>query len=144
MRVATKNHNNTALLRENGFRATRGRLELLAALKGSSTPLSATEIARKVGQQLSQANIYRSLEALADKGILRRIDLGHGHADYEFAPSGAHHHHLICRTCGKIEDVVELNLRPIEKKVLSRAKEFRKIDDHALEFFGTCKACARS
>lgn len=130
------------LLKKAGFRATRGRQQLLEFLRSSHAPLSAPTIATHMAGTLDQANVYRSLEALVDKGLLRRIDIGHGHADYEFVGSGMHHHHLICRSCKAIEDVMEFDMRQIETRVLTHSKMFRKIDDHTLEFFGLCNSCA--
>lgn len=132
-----------ALLHKHGFRATAGRIALLELLRDAGTPLSAISIMEKIGGKLDQANIYRALEALANAGLLRRVDLGHQHAHYEWTGGQEHHHHIICKTCGETGDVPEGDLRAIERHALRSAKRFARIDDHALEFFGVCKKCAR-
>src|ERR1700722_17768992 len=94
------------LLRERGFKATAGRIALLEALWAASAPLSVQAIAqilKKEKASIDEATLYRALEALAGAGIVRRIDLGHSHAHYEFEKK--HHHHLVCTDCGVVEDV---------------------------------------
>lgn len=127
-------------LRDRGFRSTEGRLSLLGILKRSHTPLSVPDIARRLGKNLDEVNVYRALEALTSAGLLMRADLRRGGAHYEFAHS--HHHHVTCRSCGKTEDVQDCDAGKLETRVLA-SSSFARIDTHALEFFGTCRPCAR-
>ena len=71
-------------------------------------------------------------------------------ARYEFAdPTGAkgHHHHLVCRACGKIVDYKDFINE--ETELLRRAEEGLKkkygfrIDSHVIQFYGLCPKCAR-
>lgn len=126
-------------LRNRSFRSTEGRLGLLGILKRSQVPLSVPEIARRLGKNLNEVNVYRALEALTRVGILTRSDVRRGGAHYEFAQH--HHHHVICRSCGKTEDVEDCEGDKLETRVLA-SSSFARIDTHALEFFGTCRPCA--
>lgn len=131
-----------ALLRDNNFRSTEGRLTLLGILKNAESPLSVADITGKLHKDLNKVNVYRALEALGDAGLLVRSDVRRGGAHYEYAYS--HHHHLVCEECGRTEDVRECADKRMEKRVLDTSRTFAAISTHALEFFGVCNACARS
>ncbi|MDE1976133.1 MAG: transcriptional repressor [Elusimicrobia bacterium] len=125
------------MLRRSGGRATPGRLRLMRALWKEPAPVTAARLQKSLGRTLNLATLYRALDALAGVGVVRRVDFRHGHAHYELAaPARAHHHHLACTGCGAVEDV-SCTLRPR----LKRASAFSAITDHAMEYFGLCKAC---
>lgn len=132
-----------ALLRKSGLKATPGRLSLLLLLASANRPLAIHDISDESKRGLNQATVYRSLESLLEAGIVRRVDMQHAHAHYELAEGSAHHHHLICKHCGRIEDVDACDVGAIEQAVLKRSKSFASIQTHALEFFGLCKKCEK-
>jgi len=129
-----------SLLRDRGFYSTEGRLQMLSLLKRAEKPLSVTEIHRKLEDWLDEANVFRSLEALTEVGVLARSDMREAGTRYEFRQE--HHHHIVCRDCGRTEDVEECGDKRLESRVLKRSEAFARIDTHALEFFGTCLPCA--
>jgi Fur family transcriptional regulator, ferric uptake regulator len=130
-------------LREAGFRATPGRIAILELLKLASRPQSTQEIMKGLRKEkLDQATVYRMLEAFKEKGIVRAIHLGHDHVDYELTDP-KDHHHLICTKCDKVEDVQGCDLEALSKSTLKNSKNFSEINQHSLEFFGICKACAK-
>jgi Fe2+ or Zn2+ uptake regulation protein len=130
-------------LREAGFRATPGRIAILELLKRSSRPQSTQEILQGLRKEkLDQATVYRMLEAFKEKGLVRSIHLGHDHIDYELADP-KDHHHLICTSCDKVEDVKGCDFDVLAKNALKGSKNFSEISQHSLEFFGICKACAK-
>ena len=131
------------LLREHGLKATPRRVHLLSLLEKAKKPLSAQEYKDAWKQEnIDVVTVYRALEALAAAGIVRRVDLHHGHVDYELALDGKHHHHLVCTDCGVIEDFEECPIKSIEARALKSSSMFSSFQDHSLELFGTCKACA--
>ena len=127
-------------LRSAGFKATPGRLALLRLLSNSHKPLTVEEIF-DAGIDADQATIYRSLKDLKGANIVRQVDLQHRHAHYELANINEHHH-LICLSCGKIEDVHHCGIEAMENTVLRSSKHFAEIRQHTLEFYGICKSCA--
>lgn len=131
-----------ALLREKGLRATTGRLALLRTLAEQDAPASIERIAELLPARLDTVTLYRALEALRTAGLVERTDLGHGHAHYELLAGRPHHHHAICRSCGTVEDVEIPHAARPEKEAEARTKRFAAIDSYALEFYGTCVACA--
>jgi Fe2+ or Zn2+ uptake regulation protein len=144
---AQKTLNLKTLLRKSGYKATPTRLAVLALLQKSRNPVSAQDIMdalrRSTGRRhaADQATVYRTVKSLKQKGIIRQIDLRQNHAHYEFADM-AEHHHLVCAECGKIEDVRHCKVEDWEGTVLRHSKHFAEIRQHALEFYGVCKACA--
>jgi len=127
------------ILQASGSKITPRRLALLAILKKANKPLSVEELAKALSGRMDRVTVYRALDALSAAGSVRRIDVGHAHAHYEL--TGEHHHHLICKSCGRIEDVSECPGANLEKRALQTSKHFGRIEDHALEFFGLCNAC---
>jgi Fe2+ or Zn2+ uptake regulation protein len=130
------------LLRESGLKATPRRIHLLSLLSKATKPLSAHEFksAWKQGEA-DVVSIYRALEALASAGIVRRVDLQHGHTDYELVIPGEHHHHLVCTDCGTIEDFEGCPAESIERAALKESSKFSSLQQHSLEFFGICNTC---
>ncbi len=130
-------------LREHGLKATPRRLYLLSLLSTVKKPLSAQELKTLWRQgEISVVTLYRALEALASAGIVRRVNLQHGHTDYEIVVAGKHHHHLVCTGCGVIEGIQGCLAEKLEKQAMQASSKFSSLSDHSLEFFGTCNTCA--
>lgn len=101
MQISVKSSGKFAeALRDKGFRATYGRVALLEALGAAGKPLAVEALAERVAGKLDLTNTYRALEALAEAGLVARIDLGHRHTHYELAALAPHHHHFVCEGCG--------------------------------------------
>lgn len=139
--MAKKEEAAAQVLRAKGIRATPQRIALLARLRSQRAPQNAEAIVRALRGTLDQATVYRGLQEFERSGIVRRVQL-RGSSLYE-AP-GAHHHHLICRSCGTIEDVDVCLPKSVSEKLIAKSKRFASVEDDALEFHGICKACARS
>jgi Fe2+ or Zn2+ uptake regulation protein len=131
-----------AVLRKSGYNATPSRVVILEIFKKSKKPLSALEIMELLPRGADQVTVYRTLKSFKEKGVIKQIDLRHNHAHYELA-NLAEHHHLICLKCGKVEDVHRCGVEAVEASALRSSKHFAEIKQHALEFYGICKACTR-
>jgi Fe2+ or Zn2+ uptake regulation protein len=95
-----------ALLRRHGLQVTAQRLAVLRAVSGRPHS-TADDVDRAVRAELgaiSRQAVYDALSALSEKGLVRRIQPAGSPARYEDRV-GDNHHHLICRTCGRTEDV---------------------------------------
>lgn len=133
----------SSLLRDAGLRATPGRVRVLEVLASLAMPVRITELQKHLGKNTPDTvTLYRALDALVAAKLVTRADLQHGHAHYELAVGRSHHHHAVCTTCGKIEDIEVTHAPEPEREALKRAKGFASIDTYALEFFGTCATCA--
>lgn len=127
-------------LQQHKLKATPGRIRILEVLSASVKPLSVQGVLDKLGDaQIDQATVYRTLNTFHMLGIVRTVDFQHGHAHYELADR-PHHHHLVCTDCGRVEDVRGCAIGADAKKVL-KGSAFMSVEDHSLEFFGTCNAC---
>lgn len=134
--------NTAELLRTTGLRATAPRTRVLAALESSSYPMSVADIATALGRpRIDQVTIYRTLESFVQAGLVQHVELHQGRSFFELA-TRPHHHHLVCRGCGRVEDVQGCDVERIEKKIAKSSRQFVSVSSHALEFFGDCKNCA--
>src|SRR3989344_474612 len=129
------------LLRKSGLRATGGRIQLLQALAREKKPITIEELKDKIDKDLDTVTLYRALEALKSANIVERMDLQHGHAHYELLAGRSHHHHVVCRACGTVEDIEVPHAAQLEKEAERHAKKFAVIDAYSLEFFGLCNNC---
>ena len=129
-------------LHRSGFRATPGRIALLKVLAHESQPLTTSEVGKRLKGRLDTVTLYRALEAFEQTGTVRRVEFGHGHAHWELQQK--HHHHLVCRTCGAVEDVPVCISPRLEKQIMKKSSMFESIYSHNLEFFGCCKKCAEA
>lgn len=126
-------------LRSKGLRATPQRISLLEVLKKATKPLTAEELHKKINADL--VTVYRNLQNLVGAGIVQEARFKDAVVRYEL--SHGHHHHVVCTSCGFIEELEGCNTSPLENQALHAAKKFSCINEHALEFFGTCVSCAK-
>jgi Fur family transcriptional regulator, ferric uptake regulator len=124
------------------LRATRQRTAVSAALDEVDDFRSAQDLhamLRDRGHAIGLTTVYRTLAAMADADevdVLRNAD---GEAVYRRCSTG-HHHHLVCRTCGR---TVEVDGPAVERWASRVADENGFVDiSHTLEVFGTCSSCA--
>ena len=128
-------------LRNIGFKATKTRVELLTILAESTEPLAVSSIFKKFKGHIPDiVTVYRSLKELHTAGIIKQINLQHGHSHYEYGEQ-SDHHHFVCNVCGVVEDIEHCNLDPVIKSALKNSKSFKDITDHSFELFGVCKNC---
>jgi Fur family ferric uptake transcriptional regulator len=94
------------ILREASLRITRPRVAVLAAVHDHPHADTHSIIGQVRGElgAVSQQAVYDVLQALTDAGLVRRIQPPGSVARYE-ARVGDNHHHVVCRSCGAIEDV---------------------------------------
>ena len=129
-----------AILRQHGLPITAQRLAVLRAV--SRHPhATADDLADAVRGQLgsiSRQSIYNVLNVLTDKGILRRIQPADSPARYEDR-IGDNHHHLVCRACGRTEDVC----CAVGEAPCLRAHSHHgfKIDEAEVIYWGRCPEC---
>ena len=123
-------------------RSTRQRAAVAALLEELEDFRSAQEVhdlLRHRGERVGLTTVYRSLQMLADAqevDVLRTTD---GETAYRRCSRG-HHHHLVCRSCGR---TVEVDGPAVERWAHRVAAENGYVDvSHTLEIFGTCAECA--
>jgi Fe2+ or Zn2+ uptake regulation protein len=130
----------TTLLRERGIYVTAQRLAVLRVV-GAQPHAAADRVLQGVREEIgsiSRQSVYDTLNTLTDLGLLRRIQPTASPARYE-ARTGDNHHHLICRVCGRVEDVdCAVGERPC--LTASDAHSF-DIDEAEVLYWGHCPDC---
>ncbi len=123
-------------------RVTKQRLAVSAALDELHDFVSTQELYRILqnqGVSVSLATAYRILQSLADEGLVDVLRNGDGEAVYRRCAVTGHHHHLLCRNCGK---AVEVEAPAVETWAARTASEhgFTEVA-HTVEIFGLCPDC---
>lgn len=126
-----------------GQRTTRQRTavaEVLARVDGFRSAQDLHDLLRAQGAPVGLTTVYRHLQALADAGQVDVLRTGDGEAVYRRCPTDAHHHHLVCRGCGRS---VEVEVPEVEAWADRTAAAHGFTDvTHTVEVFGTCASCA--
>lgn len=131
-------------LRAVGQRYTPQRRALIEALLRAGSPVAIPDLAD--GRSgLPQSSVYRNLAVLEQAGAVHRVVTGAEFARFELSEDlTQHHHHILCRTCGAIEDVTVPTTfeRQVERTVSDVADRtgFSAVS-HRLDLIGTCRDC---
>ncbi|MGA8219683.1 MAG: Fur family transcriptional regulator, partial [Solirubrobacterales bacterium] len=128
-------------LREADLKVTRPRLAVLAAVREHphADTSSIIGLVRRDLGDVSQQAVYDVLEALTTAGLMRRIQPPGSVARYE-SRVGDNHHHVVCRSCGAIEDV---DCAVGEAPCLTAAEDHGYVIDEAeIVYRGLCPSCA--
>jgi Fur family ferric uptake transcriptional regulator len=126
-----------------GRRRTAQRVIVAEALASARRALSAQELyerIRAVHPTVGRATVYRALEQQVEDGMASRFER-EGHVSAYIACDAEHHHHLVCTSCQRVEDVAEDVVAPMLAAV-GRRHDF-KVDHAALDFYGLCASCRR-
>lgn len=124
------------------LRPTKQRLAVIAALEEVEEFRSAQAIHEELnqrGEKIGLATVYRALQALVEADqvdVLRGED---GEAVYRLC-SATHHHHLVCRVCGRTEEIEGPEVEAWAARVAGE-HGFTSVT-HTLEIFGLCTDCA--
>lgn len=128
-------------LKEKGHRLTPQREMILAAICDQGGHLTADAILQRVHKRYSYLNksaVYRTLDLLTQLNLVDQIDCGHGQIEYEIHQH-PHHHHLLCRRCGKIVEIDGSVFTSIEKTLREKYDFLADLDHFAI--FGLCRKC---
>src|ERR1700722_15092973 len=133
----------TDLFRTQGRKITSQRQCIFRALEGDATHPSAERVHEKVRAEMpnvSLKTVYQTLNELAELGEIATLDLGTGAARFDPNVETVHHH-LVCRSCGKVRDLAAdfPGLR-----VSRRASQGFEGDSAEVVFRGLCDECRGS
>ena len=140
-----KNVSGSTDLKVSGLKATAPRLKILELFQKRSTEpdstrhLSAEDVYRSLVAEhmdVGLATVYRVLTQFEQAGLLVRRHFEAGRAVFELN-EGPHHDHLVCLTCGRVEEFVDSEIERRQKDIaLERGFE---LQDHALALYGVCR-----
>lgn len=122
-------------------RLTRQRQLVLDRLDNADEFLTAQQVhaaLRTEGESIGLATVYRGLQWLAEAGLVDTIRTTEGEAAYRRC-TPVHHHHLICRRCGRAIEVSGGQLESWSRQVAAE-HGFRDVE-HFVEVYGICSAC---
>lgn len=144
MTQSSKRENLAKLLREKCLKPTTQRITILRELKKLHTHIEAEELfyhLRKKSAKISLATIYRTLERLSQKGLIKKVNFGDGYMRYEINLSDIHHDHLICEECGKIIEFFNPEIEGLQNNICSEYN-FQSTH-HTTIIHGTCEDCQK-
>lgn len=94
------------------------------------------------GPRVSRATVYRTLGLLVEGGFVESLDTGRGELVYEHSLGHRHHDHMVCLSCGRIEEFHEPRIEALQNEAAAR-KGFELVShDHRLH--GYCRACSEA
>lgn len=131
--------------RNAGLRRTKALELLIDTMLANNTPMTLAELSehKNLSQQCDRATVFRLLQRLMDKGIVRRLGLHERAAYFTLLLEGRHQDFLICSDCGQIEAIdAPCPVHALEKEIASTTG-FTKLY-HELEFFGICPDCSKA
>ena len=131
-------------LAQQDHRYTKGRQQLVEVLARSGHPMTLPDIVG-ADPKMARSSAYRNLDMLVGCGVIRRINSGGDYVHFELAePLLGHHHHLICISCGSIEDIhLDSDIEHLVDRSLSEIADRTGFTptQHSLDLHGHCAHC---
>jgi Fur family ferric uptake transcriptional regulator len=141
-RTSPKTPTATPARRATPRRTTRQRTIISALLKNLDEFVTAQrvhELLTEQGSHVGIATVYRNLQTMAADGAVDVLHID-GEALYRDCDVQKHHHHIVCRECGK---AVEIEIPGFEQWVRTHANRQGFTDvEHTVEIFGLCPECS--
>jgi Fur family transcriptional regulator, ferric uptake regulator len=127
-----------------GHRRGGARTAVVEALAGHDCAVTALDLddeLRRRRPAVARASVYRALEQLEQLGLLQRVEVCRGTAGYErIDPAGHHHHHAICRECGRMVPFEDATLERAIGEVSERMSF--EVTGHDVVLRGLCDRCS--
>jgi Fur family ferric uptake transcriptional regulator len=134
-----------ARLADSGARYTAGRRRVVHSLAKAGGPLAAADLAGTLDGKVPLSSLYRTLAVLEETGVLAREHGSDAVGRYELAEwLAGHHHHLVCTSCGRFEDVavqaaMEREIGALVSRLATAAGYHPT--SHRLDIEGVCASC---
>jgi len=120
-----------------GHRVTGSRLRVLEALVQAPAHFTVDDVVR-LAPHVGRATVFRTMKLLQDLNVVCRVLMEDGSLHYRLSTRG-HHHHLVCRSCGRVEDFSTCDVSSLVEELV-RNTAYR-IEGHWLEVYGRCSSC---
>lgn len=131
-------------LKKAGLKVTLPRMKILEFLEVSGVRHHSAESIYKTlmneGEEIGLATVYRVLTQFEAAGLVERHHFESGQAVFELKETG-HHDHIICVSCGKVEEFYDEMIEARQKEV-AIAKGY-EVTDHSLTLYGKCPDCQK-
>lgn len=132
----------TDMLRQKGFKVTPQRLAVYRTLAESKEHPSAEMIFSQLKETfptMSLATVYKTVDVLAEIGLVQKLNVGEDSFRYDAWVDD--HSHIRCTSCGRVDDLVELDEAPIVDA--ARIGTDYQITGQQFYFYGICKECQK-
>jgi Fur family ferric uptake transcriptional regulator len=130
-----------ARLKSAGLRITQPRVAIIEALIRRGQPASIEQLHQDLANDACDlVTVYRCLAVFEELGLVRRCFFHNGTGLYEINLDDSHHHHIICKSCGKVERIEASFTENTER--LLRERGYEQVT-HLVEFFGVCPDCQK-
>jgi Fe2+ or Zn2+ uptake regulation protein len=129
------------LFKEKKLSLSHPRLLIYQELSNALSPLSPLEIYQnllKRKRRIGLTSIYRSLDLFESLGIAFRMPNGSA-VKYKLCELEDHHHHIVCKICGHVEELDFCDISGWSKKVTESTGY--EVTEHQLNFYGYCRKC---
>lgn len=130
------------LLQDRNLRPTAERLAIFEEAMATQGHFEADDllvILKNKGVKTSRATIYRTLDLLAQSGILRQICPGEKAIHFERASAKSRHDHMICKNCGVSYEFHLPELHALQKRLCDEHNFV--MTDYCFQLFGLCSDC---
>ncbi len=131
-----------AIIKQEGLRYTHQREAVWLELKTSEGHRDAESIyfaLRQQGINISRATVYRTIEILVKNNLIRKLDVGDGKSRFECKQGYAHHDHLICTKCGRIDEFYHEGVEQIQEEIAAQYNY--ELVNHIHQIIGLCPDC---
>lgn len=121
---------------------SRQREDILVAFLSEEKHLTAEElylVVKKINPAIGFVTVYRTLKLLCECGLCRELKFTDGTARYEHLYGHEHHDHLMCTSCGKLIEVVDVEIERLQDKIF-KAHGYTP-HGHRMELYGVCSKC---
>lgn len=133
----------TGLLRGLNLKDTPKRRAILRILSRESVYVSPEDVWRRMKREFSQIGlptVYRNLEELSERGALTKIIHPNRQLYYYFCPNTGHHHHFICVSCQRVEDLKVCVLEELQEEIGDAIGG--TVLSHIVQVNGLCGPCS--
>lgn len=135
-------------LKSVGLKATASRMRILELFQrahdaGTERHLTAEDIYKQLlaeDIEVGLATVYRVLTQFESAGLIVRHYFGNDRATYE-VDDGAHHDHIVCTRCGRVEEFMDKEIEKRQKQIASRMGF--ELESHSLSLYGVCSDCRK-
>jgi Fe2+ or Zn2+ uptake regulation protein len=131
-------------LKRLNLKITPKRVAILDILMKESVYLSPEDIWKKMKKRfikIGLPTVYRNLEELSERNIISKVTHPDRQLYYYLCQNQSHHHHFICLSCRRVEDISLCGAKEAEEEV--KKKIGGKVLSHIFQINGFCKHCLK-
>lgn len=128
------------ILRKKGYKTTGKRKDILTYFEQADGYRTAKDLIQHLEntyEGISFDTIYRNLHLYNEMGILETTELN-GEKHFRMNCMSHHHHHFICKDCGKTKEIEVCPMEEVRKSLVDY-----EIEDHKFEIYGLCPTCQK-